>query len=154
MDDRLKLVLEIFKKHKWIVIAGVCLVLLLLSFTKTGEVRNTPATYTKTTEDIDTQKVQQENEIINISPEEMRQTIVGDSVFNNNVQIFYTKYPWYKKIPIETEKYFIVYDFEKTSFRIRFKGGVDVNDAEVLKSALEDIRKIGADPTRYYTQNP
>jgi hypothetical protein len=155
MDNRYKMIMEILKKNKWLSILAICLILLLLSFTKTREInRVAPTTYIKTSEAERKQELTKQSEIPMATPEELQQTIQGDSAFNNNVQTFTAKYPWYKEIPIETDKYFIVYDFEERAFRIRVKEGIDINDPEVLKAALASIRNIGADPTSYYMLNP
>jgi hypothetical protein len=89
-----------------------------------------------------------------IAEETLKQMYEGEINYNNGLKEMYAKYPWYSKIPIETDLYFIVFDFEKESFRIRYKEGVNKNNPTILEQALQDIRNIGADPSKYYVINP
>jgi len=76
-----------------------------------------------------------------------------DLAFGEAYKKFIEVYPWYTSLPIEKSAYRIVYDFEKKSFRIRFKIQVsDTAENNLIKQALEDLKKIGVpEPISYYT---
>lgn len=77
---------------------------------------------------------------------------IADLAFGERYEDFLKNYPWYQSLPIEKNEYRIVYDFEKKSFRIRFKITTSEDQKElIVKTALEDIKKIGVkDPVNYY----
>jgi|SRR3989344_8302113 len=73
------------------------------------------------------------------------------SAFNKVIQ----DYPWYPRLPIDTEKYTITYDFEIEAFKIKIKTP-NPNEEEkdnIVKDALERLKAIGVDTEKinYYT---
>lgn len=80
----------------------------------------------------------------------------GDFAFGEAYKTFASQYPWYLSLPVERPEYRIVYDFEQSSFRIRFKIAVSDKNQEdaLIKKALEDLKKIGVpEPIPYYIIN-
>lgn len=78
----------------------------------------------------------------------------GDLDFTEAYKEFLKNYPWYQKLPIETFEYRIVYDFETSSFRIRFriKPQSEEQKTAIIDRALESLKKIGVkEPIKYYT---
>jgi hypothetical protein len=72
-----------------------------------------------------------------------------DFLFAEEEKEFYETYPWYVSIPIRTEDYVIVYNFEKEAFRIRLTLGDNPSGAEInaaKREALDDLEDIGANP--------
>ena len=67
---------------------------------------------------------------------------------------FFEKYPWWDKLPIETEEYSIYYILPKESFRIRLKISKDSPQElidDLTNKALEEIKKIyEKEPIPYY----
>ena len=76
-----------------------------------------------------------------------------DLAFGEVYKKFLSDFPWYLSLPIEKSTYRIVYDFEKKSFRIRFKIALSAKQEETLiNQALEELKKIGVpEPISYYT---
>lgn len=77
----------------------------------------------------------------------------GDMDYNNAVKKLIEKYPWYTNLPIETEDYRIVYDWELNKFRIRIlKSNLDKNNKDLLiNEAVLKLEKAGAlKPIQYY----
>lgn len=82
--------------------------------------------------------------------EELQQQTEGDLLFAEEERKFYQENPWYSKLPIVTTDYTIVYDFEKTAFRIRLTlptGSTDAKIAQTKLTSLQELGKIGVDPT-------
>ena len=78
---------------------------------------------------------------------------VDDLIFSEAFEEFIIDYPWYVSLPIETDKYHIVYDFERKSFRIRIIVPIsDKNQEEIIiENALNDLKTIGlSEPINYY----
>ena len=78
-----------------------------------------------------------------------------DYEFSESTKKLLTEKPWYTKLPIETDEFVIVYDFDKEAFRIRLKilASSSVEQIEGLKEkALEALAKIGVNmqKTHYY----
>lgn len=87
------------------------------------------------------------------SLESSYQTEVPDGVsFTKSLTNLYEEYPWYSKLPIDTNYYHIVYDFSEEKFRIRLKKILEQNKIEtVVRDANNDLKKIGVkEPYGYY----
>lgn len=159
MNDQINKILNTIKKRKWTVLAIIIFILLFFPVTNPNKNTETPVNYKKTSQiETDNPSPQKENEPVftpSITPEkDLENLIQGESAFQNNMQIFRQKYPWYGSMPIETSEYTVVWDFEVQKFRIRFKDGVDKKDQTILDAALQDIRDIGADASKFYIINP
>ena len=81
----------------------------------------------------------------------------GDLAYNEATKNFIEKNPWYTNLPIETNDYRIVYDYDKEMFRIRFLQ--EQTDEEKIKTIIEDaldkLERAGAKkPIKYYTVQP
>ena len=81
----------------------------------------------------------------------------GDLAYNEATKNFIEKNPWYTSLPIETNDYRIVYDYDKEMFRIRFLQ--EQTDEEKIKIIIEDaldkLEKAGAKkPIKYFTIQP
>ena len=81
----------------------------------------------------------------------------GDLAYNEATKNFIEKNPWYTSLPIETNDYRIVYDYDKEMFRIRFLQ--EQTDEEKIKTIIEDaldkLERAGAKkPIKYYTVQP
>ena len=97
-------------------------------------------------------------ETILFSPEQIEEEgalqSADDLLFGEAYKGFAEQYPWYRGLPIETVNYRVVYDFERSSFRIRIKNaGVSPQEEEtIIKEILEALKKIGVpEPISYYT---
>ncbi len=87
----------------------------------------------------------QPEKVPNLTPEEYKQLYEGEAQYNAAITNLIEKYPWYRKIPIDRPDYFIVFDFNTNSFRIRFK-----TPNASLDQALQNIKNIGAVGYGYY----
>lgn len=145
------LIKNIFRKYWWAFVAALFIIRLSLSYKQVSN-ENIPAPYTKTLEGKGTTEDQFDTS--QVTQETLQQLYKGEMEYNNKLKELYAKYPWYQKIPIETDLYSIVFDFEVESFRIRYKEGVNKKNPTILEQALQDIRNIGADPSKYYIINP
>ena len=151
MGERTRIILSLLKRYRWVALLGFCVLMLFFAVSKPEkpDVR-TPTNFTKTP----TEDAPEEGDAPDISAEELEITVEGERQFNESVKTFAEKYPWYSSIPIDKEEYVIVYDFERGLFRIRIKEGYAPNNQQTIQSALNDIKEIGADPTKYYIINP
>lgn len=63
------------------------------------------------------------------------------------------QYPWYSKLPIETNEYRIIYDFDKNSFRIRL---LTQSSETIKQAALNQLKTLGVDLDQftYYFLEP
>ena len=78
---------------------------------------------------------------------------VSDSFdYNQAVKTVDDEYPWYSDLPIENDKYRIVYDFNVNKFRIRLKEDATENQKIIyIQKAVSELIKIGVDsPVDYY----
>jgi hypothetical protein len=153
MDNKFAVIKTIFRKYWWAFVIVLCLVFLSLPSGKPAN-ENIPSTYIKTQDTGGTNLDESESEPTQVSQETFQKLYEGEVRYNSKLKEIYAKYTWYQKIPIETDLYFIVFDFEKESFRIRYKEGVNKNNPTILEQALQDIKNIGADPSKYYVINP
>lgn len=76
-----------------------------------------------------------------------------DEKYSQAITEIHEEYPWYSEMPIEKEKYTIVFDFQKKSFRIRLLLSSPLES--LIKSltieAINDLREIGVkEPVNYY----
>lgn len=63
------------------------------------------------------------------------------------------EYPWFPKLPVVTDQFVIVYDFEKQSFRIRLKmpsSSLESSKSQAIQRAREAIKEIGGDENNYH----
>ncbi len=84
--------------------------------------------------------------------EEARQQAADDFLVAEAEKEFYETYPWYTSIPIETDDYVIVYNFEKESFRVRLTLGENPLGAQIEAAktrALDSLEAIGVDLNVY-----
>lgn len=84
--------------------------------------------------------------------EEGRQQAEDDFLFAQAEREFYETYPWYRNLPIKTAEYVIVYNFERSAFRIRLTLGERALGAEMEAAknrALKDLENIGANLSKY-----
>jgi Bacterial Ig-like domain len=70
------------------------------------------------------------------------------------IKNFVTDNPWYTSLPIDNSSYTIVYDFDKSQFRIRIKVPItsDSQKQDLINQALSDLKNIGVTqtPIPYY----
>ena len=89
--------------------------------------------------------------------EEGKQQAAADLEYNSAYKEYLDAYPWNRELPLDTTEYHIIYDFDKSSFRIRFKNTTTDLKAqdEIVKKAIEALKKIGVEePINYYTRQP
>lgn len=75
-----------------------------------------------------------------------------DFLFAQEEKEFYKTYPWYGSIPIRTDDYVIVYNFEKEAFRISLTLGENPLGAQIEAAktrALDSLEAIGVDLNVY-----
>ena len=66
----------------------------------------------------------------------------NDLYFAQTAQKLYAQYPFLRKLPIDTNKYTIVYDYQKQSLRVRLK---KVSRKSVEKEINQTLTGIGVD---------
>ena len=66
----------------------------------------------------------------------------NDLYFAKTVQKLYAQYPFLRNLPIDTNKYTIVYDYQKQSLRVRLK---KVSRKSVEKEINQTLTGIGVD---------
>lgn len=76
-----------------------------------------------------------------------------DYDFGQTLTDIANKYPFYTNLPIKTQNYVVYYDFEQDKFAITLL--IEPKDSseekEIIKGAVENIKKIGAkEPVLYY----
>ena len=71
----------------------------------------------------------------------------GDVAFAKADSSLTQQQPWYRKLPIETDKCRITYDFNKQSFRIRFLTSPSSSQDKslIISEALANLKSIGVD---------
>lgn len=81
-----------------------------------------------------------------------RQQSIDDLEFGQTYRQILEEDPWYGKLPIETNRYTIVYDNVKAAFRIRLKQTPINEEARmvVVEEALELLKEIGAPAPAIY----
>ena len=72
--------------------------------------------------------------------------------YNQAIKVVDDEYPWYSDLPIETDKYRVVYDFSVDKFRIRLKEVVTESQKAIyIQDAVSKLIQIGVDsPVNYY----
>ena len=88
--------------------------------------------------------------------EEQRQHIIeqsqADIEFNEAIENLKKDFPWYSNIPIDTDQFTIVYDYDRKQFRIRLKVPENTS-AEIIdnltKKALSALQDIDVNPTEW-----
>lgn len=99
---------------------------------------------------IDTSNTQPAVEIVtnNNSDQKYEVPVEGDILFSLALEEIYSKYPWVKKMPIETNEYRIIWELDRNRFRIRLKissnSPQNVKDM-VLSKALNNLREVVQD---------
>lgn len=145
----------IFIKKYWVAILVIVMLLMVLKSPQKD--KNISPGY-EVVKDNGPLTTQGDNESKTMYPEDIEKlldTHGNDYVYAQKMNEFFQDYPWYKKIPIKTNDYLIIYDFDKQQFRIRLK--IDPNSSEdikngVIQRAVQDIRNIGVEGgIIYYT---
>ena len=80
------------------------------------------------------------------NPTEFFEQLPNDLKYNQELTDIHQRYPWYSSLPLETEDYRIIYDFDKNSFRIRLLTG---NSDSIKQAALKSLKEIGVDINKY-----
>lgn len=121
---------NLFNKHKLVlVIAVLFLLIIIIAVANRNKEIETPSTY-------------------NISSQSAPDGGTGEepAAYSPDWGIKFNKeYPWYKKIPIETKEFVIIFDFEVDKFRIILN--IPENSTQNLKNSLtskavEEIKKL------------
>jgi hypothetical protein len=90
--------------------------------------------------------------------QQLNQQTEDDINYSETLKQLYQQSPWLKKLPIETNNYRLVYDFETSSFRIRILTiPSSPEELETIKqTALNHLQSIGVDTTiqPYYFLEP
>ena len=75
----------------------------------------------------------------------------NDFLFNQAWDKTLSQYPWYPKLPLENLQYTVVYDFEKSSFRIhvKIKSPSEDQKNQIIQIALSAMKDIGIDMSQY-----
>ncbi len=71
--------------------------------------------------------------------------IANDFEFAEYWKNIYKEYPWYEKLPIETDEYRLLWVIQEESFRIRLKiseNSPQEQKDKIINQALEDIQDI------------
>jgi hypothetical protein len=86
------------------------------------------------------------------SAEVLQNNLPNETSFNNSLLNLNEQYPWYSKLPIDTDLYHVVYDFSENKFRIRLKKPTTTNQLEkIIQSAVSSLREIEVpEPIKYY----
>lgn len=90
--------------------------------------------------------------------QQLQQQTQDDLLYGQTILELQKQQPWLKQLPITTNNFRIVYDFEKQSFRIRILT-VPASDEElqtIKQQALAALEKIGVDTATqpYYFIKP
>ena len=84
--------------------------------------------------------------------EHIREQSQGDIDFNLAIENLKKDFFWYEDIPIDTDQYTIIYDYDEKKFRIRLKTSKNT-DAEIIenltKKALSELESISVDPAEW-----
>jgi len=82
-----------------------------------------------------------------------QQTTEDDKAFNEALEKIHSQSPWLKQLPIKTNNYKIVYDFNKQAFRIHL---LTTSTEEIKQQALQSLKDIGVDTQTqdYYFLEP
>ncbi len=79
--------------------------------------------------------------------EQGKQQTLDDLAYGKKEASFYRQNPWYQKMPIKTQEYYIVYDFGQKLFRFHFYISPT---PKLIQQALEKLKKIGVpEPIKY-----
>jgi len=86
------------------------------------------------------------------STSSLQNDLPNDTQFNQSLTDINKQYPWYSKLPIDTNKYHIVYDFTENKFKIRIKNSITTSQIETAtQEALSSLQRIGVKtPIDYY----
>ena len=74
------------------------------------------------------------------------EVLPNDLEYSRGLTELHKKYPWYSKLPIETEDYRIIFDFDKESFRIRI---LSEPTSVIKKAATDYLTRIGVDLNKF-----
>lgn len=90
------------------------------------------------------------------SLEEMQAQLIEQSKYEHEfgqaVREQIQEFPWYQKIPIETDQFIIVYDYKLKSFRINLLIPENTNEEikqNLQKKALTALQEINVDPVEW-----
>jgi hypothetical protein len=82
--------------------------------------------------------------------EQTSQQTEDDQLYAQTQLEFINQHPWYKELPITTQNYRIVYDFDTQSFRIRLLTPGSAEELAAMKQAsLNSLQAIGVDLNTY-----
>lgn len=88
-----------------------------------------------------------------IENKSLTDTRLGDQLFSEGIKDLYEKYPWYINIPIDTNDFTIIFDFDRDEFRVRLKiqrdAPLDVKNI-LTQKAEGEISKLNAHTSKYY----
>lgn len=148
----IKEIYNLLKKH-W-VLTCVFIIVFIIAFYPEGKTPTQYSNYTQVSEEA-VPVTPSTPDIQELISEVEAKTLTGrDYIYAQATIDFIKKYPWYEKMPINTQEYLIVYDLDKSSFRIVLKMSPTSPESQknaAINSALQDIKSIGADSTKYYT---
>lgn len=84
--------------------------------------------------------------------EDAKMQMEADIAYNEAVKKIIEDFPWYTNLPIENNKFRIVYDYDKNMFRIRLLKEFSQEEInEITKESLLLIEQAGASkPIKYY----
>lgn len=80
------------------------------------------------------------------NPTDFFEQLPNDLKYNQELTDIHQQYPWYSSLPLETEDYRIIYDFDKNSFRIRL---LTTSSDAIKQASLNSLKEIGVDINKY-----
>lgn len=95
--------------------------------------------------------------------EEIRKEKIDDPSIGQEVEKFYSQKPWLKNLPLVTNSYVVVYDWQKMAIRARIIIKTDSplsrekQISQIKNSISKKLKKIGVDLNKeklYYTFTP
>jgi len=125
-------------KKKLIITIGIILIILMISFFSRSKTKPT------TPSPSPTPSAKNQFNLNELNSQESTQLIQDALKYGQALEKLNQTYPWYSKLPIETNEYRIIYDFDKKSFRIRL---LQPTSPEIKQKALDALKNIGVDLT-------
>jgi hypothetical protein len=123
------------KKLIIIILSAMLILFILISLFPKKE-KNTSSNFTKSTQTTEQTVVVERN---------VTENTLGDFLFAQNSKEFYRTHPWYRSLPIETQGYLILWDFNKEQFAIQLKIKEDASPNEkgtLTSQAVQEIKNI------------
>lgn len=129
-------------KKTLLVIMGIVAIVIIIWSSRLKSATPQP-NYSKS---IETSSTQPEAGIVTTNNDQNYEAPVeGDILFSLALEEIYSKYPWVRKLPIETDEYRILWELDNNRFRIRLKissnSPQNVKDM-VLSKALNNLREL------------